>query len=508
MVLLPMHSVLALVVLLSASCHADKDPNSYLYDGGNTDRFSMYYSDASNVLVDLTKFQYLYVRSHGCVWSEYGLGSYDDDGEAHDGDSTWYQPRTVQFRANAAYSLYGVLKGNRMSSGCSQSTYINSFFTLHGADTFVSALGLDVNDDGTNPGSSCVQSSNGNRREKSNDNNKNNNKVYETMGCTDDGDFVVATFSDQTCNGIYFLNNTDPLDDYTYAIDRVTCTKVWDLSKQASRALTDVSNVYGSAAETLLLDSSACDTSVYLDCPDPYGMKRKVRRAVGTTSASKSAVFSEASFNRDFRILSSILLVLGVSLLTMAYVMRKREKINASGGGVKGVVTSMFDDVKDTVGLGDDSSVESRSSRGSRSSISLKHKKAKRSERDLKTTESVDSITPPATRRINMWGMSKATQKSDYAPPGLRAVDAVPKRSASGKKRTSKSPGRTKSSRSKKVPVAVPSSPAEKLVDKDVAPGITTSFSGTNQKTAEDIASEKYVPPSLLRAMTSNSEHV
>ena len=64
-------------------------------------------------------------------WSEYGQGYlYDDDGENHDGSTTWYQTRTQAFRANTAYSLYGVLKGDFSLRSCTQGTYINSFFTI------------------------------------------------------------------------------------------------------------------------------------------------------------------------------------------------------------------------------------------------------------------------------------------------------------------------------------------------------------------------------------------
>jgi hypothetical protein len=39
------------------------------------------------------------------------------------------------FRANPAYSLCGVLKGNN-DNGCTSGTYINSFFTNYGVDAF------------------------------------------------------------------------------------------------------------------------------------------------------------------------------------------------------------------------------------------------------------------------------------------------------------------------------------------------------------------------------------
>ena len=49
---------------------------------------------------------------------------------------------TQTYRANAAFSLYGVLKGYR-DHGCKKATFINSFFTRYGAQTFVQALQLN-----------------------------------------------------------------------------------------------------------------------------------------------------------------------------------------------------------------------------------------------------------------------------------------------------------------------------------------------------------------------------
>lgn len=53
----------------TSSCQATtKDPNSYLWESsGKQNKFKMYWSDAANVLADLTSFQSLHVKVHGCV---------------------------------------------------------------------------------------------------------------------------------------------------------------------------------------------------------------------------------------------------------------------------------------------------------------------------------------------------------------------------------------------------------------------------------------------------------
>lgn len=79
--------LLLLVAALSAFVAADKDQNVYPWGENPNNRYRMYWKDSTNVLSDLDQFKALYIKVHGCVWSEYGLGdNYDDDGENHDGD--------------------------------------------------------------------------------------------------------------------------------------------------------------------------------------------------------------------------------------------------------------------------------------------------------------------------------------------------------------------------------------------------------------------------------------
>ena len=61
----------------------------------------------------------------------------------------WYMGHTQCFKANVAYSLYGVLKsdssaGSSTAATCNKHTYINSFFTTFGPESFTGPLGLGV----------------------------------------------------------------------------------------------------------------------------------------------------------------------------------------------------------------------------------------------------------------------------------------------------------------------------------------------------------------------------
>ncbi len=80
-------------------------------------------------------------------WSEFGNGDHDDNdyGCGGDGgDEHWYMGRTQCYRANAAYSLYGVKSGSTAPSDpCSETQYMNSFFTNFGVVGFAYPLVID-----------------------------------------------------------------------------------------------------------------------------------------------------------------------------------------------------------------------------------------------------------------------------------------------------------------------------------------------------------------------------
>lgn len=67
---------------------AEKDSNPYPYGENPNNVFKMYWNDAGNIMQDLSKFSSLYIRYHGCVWSECQVDSFDDDGENRDGGTS------------------------------------------------------------------------------------------------------------------------------------------------------------------------------------------------------------------------------------------------------------------------------------------------------------------------------------------------------------------------------------------------------------------------------------
>jgi hypothetical protein len=316
----------------------------------------MYWHDAGNVLQDLDKFQALYVKYHGCVWSECSLDNYDDDGENRDGDEYWYQYRTLNFCANAAYSLYGQLKGRPPSlfGRCSKGTYINSFFTYGGADTLLRALDISTtsvfddygDDDNTNTHSNAVCYVAGGEN--------NNNAMSSTMGCTKDGKFVAAMFADDTCDGNYFVENIDSMTSYNRKANGIGCKQIWNLSRDGKnydfsknyrrRQLNNNNNnqkdddgytyVPKSAAEALFMNSWACSSEMYGKyCPDPYGLKAKyddVLYAVSSGRSAQSAILYY-KLKTPLSILTWLFTIGAVTLWSAAYFLQNRELIRAKG---------------------------------------------------------------------------------------------------------------------------------------------------------------------------------
>lgn len=256
---------------------AEKDSNPYPWGENPNNKLKMYWNDARNVLQDLDdSFSALYIQYHGCVWSECSVDNYDDDGENRDGDEYWYQYRTQPFCANAAYSLYGVLKDAITPvlpwDHCSRSTYINSFFTYGGADTLLepyndlAALATTILDDynnghgggnnngnnknnnnyygsggGSHPNAVCYAQGGNNNNNNNNKNNNNNNNGGDngysmTMGCSADGkQFVAALFTGQVCEGHNFQETIHTMDEYNTVMARnFKCRQIYSRRKDGA----------------------------------------------------------------------------------------------------------------------------------------------------------------------------------------------------------------------------------------------------------------------------------
>ena len=231
-------------------------------------------------------------------WSEY----YEPGGDPRDancgydgGDEYWYMGTGMCFRANAAFTLYGILSGES-DHGCSSGTYINSFMTTWGAAGFMQAVEdsgayvfntayegrrkLDqgggfqgvsaecVVDDGNDDGGN-----DGDRQTQAHLSREYPNAVSYTTGCYME-DFVYSSFNGAYCDGGWVTNHVQ-LNDLNKELNNLGCVKIYDANNGID------------AATDLLSYSASCSIRQYPDrCPDPYGhlMKYTVKLEKATGS--------------------------------------------------------------------------------------------------------------------------------------------------------------------------------------------------------------------------------
>jgi hypothetical protein len=205
-------------------------------------RFQSYQSDPLNLLrgIEDGEYEQIYIQYHHCVWSEFASG--DDDGEDTgcngdgDEDNPWYMGNTQCYRANVAYSLYGVRSGDDVpDNACRRHYYINSFFTTNGMDYFGNSLGLENYGDAT---SQCTLADDGNGDEDQEEDGDNkarqhNGQLYPnaqsyTTYCSS-GKFVTAMFSGAYCTGKGDLETLNGLDDLNDELDQLDCVLAYSV---------------------------------------------------------------------------------------------------------------------------------------------------------------------------------------------------------------------------------------------------------------------------------------
>jgi hypothetical protein len=236
------------------------------------------------------------------------------------------------FRANAAYSLYGVLKGNN-DNGCSSGTYINSFFTNYGVDAFepvMEAAGVFSEDDEESYTSECQE---GGDNDDGNDAdgggygggtsyaNKGANMGSTSYGMSCNGNqFVTKKFRGGNCVGQDEVEVTDNLESFNAAIEQVQCVQVYSSSNNNNN------NGDNQIATELLSSSKACSLREFPDqCPDPYGKLIRYTRALECATGAKCLLtLPETRLGRD--ISSIVMLVSGVGMLGAALLCKWQRK--------------------------------------------------------------------------------------------------------------------------------------------------------------------------------------
>ena len=251
--------------------------------------------DGTTILNDLSKYSKLYVSYKNCAWSPYVANNNNACG-ANNGDY-WYMGLSECFRANVAYSLYGVLQGEE-DKGCNKNTFINSFFTTSGISTFTSymttagATFTEAEDGAADISSDCqaVQNDNGDEQaaESSNANNVKVNAMSTSygVGCADKTNhFVMKTYGGAYCDEREVREVTDTLETFNNDLSQVNCVAIYDAAAVANEENNQQNN-NGASATGLLTYSEPCNVHLYSSqCPDPYGKLHHEARASAHTMA-------------------------------------------------------------------------------------------------------------------------------------------------------------------------------------------------------------------------------
>lgn len=281
-------------------------------------------ADAQDVLNNLSKFDRLYVSYQNCAWSSYNEGcGAEDAGE--DNEDLWYLGMTECYRANVAYTLYGVLKGAE-DMGCTKNTFMNSFFTTSGIDYFTSSMAaagvtFTEYDDAEKITSECnvLEAEDGEDNENDQANNdyaSNNRKIYAGdtsygVGCVNKV-FAMKTFQGRYCDERSEPLVTDSLKTFNSEISRAQCVVVYDATSSNNDNNQDEDGDENNDALNLLKYSEACNILNFPDgCPDPYGKLKAHARS--TTHAL--AVEEHPRREKAKTVMSWILLIFGVILL-------------------------------------------------------------------------------------------------------------------------------------------------------------------------------------------------
>ena len=288
-------------------------------------KFHSYQSDPLNLLrsIQIGEYDKIFVQYHRCVWSEYGNNNNDDDesgckGDGNEDDNPWYMGRTQCYRANVAYSLYGVQTGDKTpNDACRKRYYINTFISNNGIEDFGNALGLNNDGDAT---SQCVlveedddNNDNDNDNDDSNDGGngssfQHNVELYPnahsyTTYCAN-GRFVTAQFNGAFCTGKGELELMDTLSDLNNELGEVDCILAYSVDENEynnddgndnnsgdendnnERRQLEEEEEENSSDENreedneglrdLLAYSSTCSILEYPNgCPDPFGVKKR-----------------------------------------------------------------------------------------------------------------------------------------------------------------------------------------------------------------------------------------
>lgn len=136
------------------------------------------------------------------------------------------------------------------------------------------------------------------------------NDGYSTLGCSASGEFIIASFGGNTCDGNYYQGGSASFSGYNSNFRNVKCHGM------------DVSGTERNALYTLLQGSWACDVRTFGDaCPDPYQRKGYYEYALQTAQAGGNPIraYNHLVWKDELRLFSWILLAVSGLMFFAAF---------------------------------------------------------------------------------------------------------------------------------------------------------------------------------------------
>ena len=256
----------------------------------------------------------------------------------------WYLGQTQCFKANSAFSLYGILKDSsaeqKQGSYCHKGTFINSFFTTAGVETIAQTFGLgsylEANDNGGNdgfvapsyPSSYCEWTTGGGDQQGGGDDDQYLSKYTDATsygtGCLNK-QFVLDQYAGALCNPARYTQTLDTFDSFNGDLESMGCFQIFDGSNyqeegEGRRKLEDEEDF------DLLSNSRACSVQLYPDeCPDPYGLVKKYEHALDNALLTKTATMTlNPSSQQAMFAFSWIFLITGLAMMIGGFFIHKR----------------------------------------------------------------------------------------------------------------------------------------------------------------------------------------
>ncbi|KAL7554808.1 hypothetical protein ACHAWF_018357 [Thalassiosira exigua] len=140
------------------------------------------------------------------------------------------------------------------------------------------------------------------------------------LGCSASGDFIMAVFQSNDCDGNYFVRELDSFDDYNAQHSSIDCRELTTSYGGATS--------YDAVAE-LLGNSWDCNVALYPQCPDPYGEKKRYEYAsrVAAEGGNPAWAYKNLMWKTPMKVMTWVLAALTLVAFATTFLINNRNRI-------------------------------------------------------------------------------------------------------------------------------------------------------------------------------------